>query len=83
MAKRTIRCKPGEQRFTVLRVNGDNYDTHAGRSFEAARRAAQPDRGAKIDVFAVCAMDPGEARMPAVYKNRGQGQLLRTFRVKR
>ena len=81
MAKRSIRCAPGEQRFTVIRVNGDDYDTHAGRSFERARDLALPDRGARLDVFAVCAVDPGAARMPAVYKKRGQ--LLRTMRVKR
>ena len=81
MAKRTIRCAPGEQRFTVIRVNGDPYDTHAGRSFEAARDLALPDPGAKLDVFAVCATDPGAARMPSVYKKRGQ--LLRTMRAKR
>lgn len=81
MAKRTIKCQPGEQRFTVLRVNGDDYDTHAARSFERARDLALPDRGARVDVFAVCATDAGAARMPYVYKKRGQ--LLRTMRAKR
>lgn len=81
MAKRSIRCTVGEQRFTVIRVNGDDYDTHAGRSFEQALRSASPDRGAKLDVFAVCSHDPGAARLPAVYRKRGQ--LLRTVRYKR
>jgi len=81
MAKRSIRCAPGEQRFTVIRVNGDPHDTYAGRSFEEARSNALPDRGAKLDVFAVCAVDPGAARLPSTYRKRGQ--LLRTMRVKR
>lgn len=81
MAKRTIKCTPGEQRFTVIRIDGDPHDTHAGRSYQEALEAAQPDRGAKLDVLAVCAVDPGAARLPAVYKKRGQ--LLRTMRYKR
>lgn len=81
MAKRTIKCRPGEQRITVIRVNGDPYDTHAGRSFEQALRLANPDRGARLDVFAVCGSDVGAARLPSVYAKRGQ--LLRTMRYKR
>lgn len=79
--KRTLRCSPGEQRFTVIRVDGDPHDTYAGRSFEEARSNALPDRGAKLDIFAVCAVDAGAARLPSTYRRRGQ--LLRTMRVKR
>lgn len=81
MAKRSIRCGTGERRFTVIRVNGDPHDTHAGRSFEDALRLATPDRGARLDVLAVCATDAGAARLPSTYKKRGQ--LLRTIRYKR
>lgn len=80
MARRTIRCKAGERRFTVLRVNSDKADTHAARSYEAALRLAQPDRGARLDVFAVCAQDAGAARLKLHY---GYSQLLRTMRYKR
>lgn len=80
MPRRTLRCNLNERRFTVLRVNHDLYDTHAGRSFEAALRLANPDRGATVEVFAVCARDGGEARMPFAYQKRGE--LLRKFRFK-
>jgi hypothetical protein len=82
MARRTrVTCKRGQKRFTVLRVNHDDYDSHAGRSFEQAMRSAQPDRGSRIDVFVVCADDAGEARLPSAYKKRGR--LSRSFRFKR
>lgn len=80
MAKRSIRCSRSEQRYTVVRVNGDPYDTHAGRSFERAMDLALPDRGARVEVFAVCAADGASARQPHTYKKRGQ--LLRSFRYK-
>lgn len=78
---RKVKCLIGEKRFTVLRVNGDPYDTHAGRSFEQALRTASPDRGARIDVFSVCADDSGSARLPSTYKKRGA--LVKSFRFKR
>lgn len=78
--KHPLRCPVGAKRFTVLRVNRDDTDSHAGRSFEAALRSAQPDRGSKVDVFVTCARDAGEARLPAVYK---KGKLIKTFRAKR
>lgn len=81
MPKRTIKCTPGEKRFTVIKVNGDPYDTHAGRSFEQALQSASPDRGAKLDVYAVCSYDPGAARLPSTYLKRGQH--LGTRRAKR
>lgn len=77
MAKRRIKCAIGEKRFTVIRVNGDSSDTHAGRSFESALRLANPDRGNKIEVFATCAGDGGAARLMI-----GRKQLLRSFRYK-
>jgi hypothetical protein len=80
MARRTLRCDVNERRFTVIRIDGDPYDTHAGRSFESAWKLAIPDRGARVDVFAVCASDAGAARLPSAYTKRGQ--LLRTFRFK-
>ena len=80
MARRTIRCGPDERRFTVLRIDNAPYDTHAGRSFERALDLALPNRGSKIDVFAVCASDAGAARLPSVYERRGE--LLRKFRYK-
>jgi hypothetical protein len=81
MAKRSIRCGTGERRFTVIRVDGDPHDTHAARSFQAALAMANPDRGARLDILAVCASDEGAARLPSTYKKRGQ--LLRTIRYKR
>lgn len=77
--RRKGRCTSGDRRFTVVRVNGDPYDTHAGRSFEDAFNLANPDRGSLIEVFSVCAKDGGFARLPAAYE---QGQLLRKFRHK-
>lgn len=81
MAKRRIRCKRGEKRFTVLQLNNDPYDSHAGRSFESALRSAQPDRGDHISVWSVCASDAGAARLPSTYKKRGY--ITRRFRFKR
>lgn len=82
MARRKrMRCNIGEKRFTVLRIDGDPYDTHAARSFEEALKIANPDRGSKIDVFSVCSDDPGAARLPSTYQKRGK--LVRSFRSKR
>ena len=67
-----LACKVGEKRFTVLRIDYDAYDTHAGRSFESALRLANPDRGAHVEVFVTCAPDGGAARLPAWYQARGQ-----------
>jgi hypothetical protein len=78
--KNPLACAIGEKRFTVLRVNGDNYDSHAGRSFEHALDLALPDRGSRVDVFVTCARDSGEARMPYNYLKRGK--LTRSFRAK-
>lgn len=75
--RRSIQCKVNEKRFTVIRVNGDSSDTHAGRSFQSALESAMPDRGSLIEVFATCATDAGAARI-----KRG-GQLLRKFKYKR
>jgi hypothetical protein len=80
VARRNIRCGSNERRFTVLRINHALYDTHAGRSFEAALELALPNRGDHVAVFAVCARDAGAARLPSVYEKRGQ--LLRKFRYK-
>ena len=79
--KHPLRCPINTKRFTVLRVNGDDYDTHAGRGFEQALRAAQPERGSRVDVFVTCARDAGEARMPYNYKKAGK--KVKTFRAKR
>jgi len=80
MARRTIKCLPGERRFTVLRVDRAAYDTHAARSFEQALDLALPNRGSTVEVFAVCASDVATARFPSVYERRGE--LLRKFRFK-
>ena len=83
--KNPLRCTLGSKRFTVIRVNGDTRDTHAGRNFEAALRLAQPDRGAKLEVFVTCAHDPAEARnlgMLAVARGK-QIKLVKTLRYKR
>lgn len=74
-------CHPGERRFTVVRVNGDPYDSHVGRSLEAALDLALPDRGATVEVFRTCAAEAGEARMPYNYEKRGR--LVSRFRYKR
>jgi len=76
--RRMIRCLPAEQRFTVLRIDGDPKDTHAARSFEAALRLAQPDRGSTVEVFRTCARDPGAARLQRLQAN----MLVRQFRKK-
>lgn len=76
--KHPLVCRPGEKRFTVLRVDGDDRDTHAGRNFEKALRLASPDRGSKIDVFVTCAYNAGDARL--MFK---RGKLVKTFRAKR
>lgn len=78
--KRPIACSSSEQRFTVLRINGDPHDTYAARSFEQALSHALPDRGARIEVFRTCAKDAGAARLPAVYKSRGV--LVKIMRYK-
>jgi len=62
-------------------VNGDDYGTHAARSFERAKRLANPDRGSRLDVFVTCARDAGEARLPSNYAKRGR--RVRSSRVKR
>lgn len=76
--RRTLKCDRDTRRFTVVRVNGDPRDTHAGRSFEQALRLAQPDRGSRIDVYAVCSKDAGAARFEPLRR----GEKLRTFRFK-
>lgn len=80
MARR-MRCKRGEKRFTVLVVNNDPYDSHAGRSFESAMDLALPDRGDRVAVWSVCAGDVGAARLPSTYKKRGY--VTRRFTKKR
>lgn len=71
--KRAIKCPVGSKRFIVVKVAGDTY---AGRSFEDAMDAAQPDRGNRVSVFATCADEVGSARMlfPGAPK-----QLIRSF----
>jgi hypothetical protein len=76
--KHPLKCFPGEKRYTVLRVDGDDFDTHAGRNFEKALRLASPDRGSKVDVFVTCARSGAEARLS--FK---RGKLVKTFRAKR
>jgi len=80
MARRSIKCRADERRFTVLRVDRSPHDTHAARSFEQALELALPNRGSTVEVFAVCASDAGVARLPSVYEKRGE--LLRKFRYK-
>lgn len=79
--KKAPSCRSGEKRFTVVQVDGDPYDSHAGRSFESAYALASPDRGSRIKVFRTCAADGGEARLPSNYLKRGV--LVRTQRAKR
>lgn len=78
--RRIVRCRAGEKRFTVVRVNGDPRDTHSGRSFEAAMRLAAPDRGATVEVFGVCGKDPGAVRLMELWPD--SSLLLRKFKVK-
>jgi len=79
--KRAVRCSAPDKRFTVLVVNGDPYDSHAGRSFESALSLANPDRGSRVEVWRTCASDAGAARLPSNYKKKGK--KVRTFRAKR
>jgi hypothetical protein len=76
--KHPLKCLRGEKRFTVLRVDGDDRDTHAGRNFEKALKLASPDRGSKVDVFVTCARNAGEARL--AFK---RGAFVKSFRAKR
>jgi hypothetical protein len=76
--KHPLSCPRGEKRYTVLRVNGDDRDTHAGRNFEKALRLASPDRGSKVDVFVTCARDAGAARLAF-----RRGKFVKSFRAKR
>lgn len=78
---RGLRCGTGDERFTVVTVNGDQSDSHAGRSFQSAMELAMPDRGSRVDVYVTCARDAGEARMPFNYRERGKH--VRSFRTKR
>jgi len=81
MAKRRgTKCRPGQGRFTVVRVNMDPHDSHAARSFEEALLLASPDRGAHVDVFRTCATDSGAARLPSTYLKKGA--LVRSFRYR-
>lgn len=75
-----LKCRTGEKRFTVVRINQDPSDAHSGRSFERAMELALPDRGALVEVFSVCAKDVVSARMGYVYLNHGK--LVRRFRFK-
>ena len=85
--KHALKCSVGSKRFTVIEVFGFNSrgaataDTYAGRSFEAALRAAQPGRGNVLRVSVVCARDPSEARLPAHLKRHGK--LVKSIRYKR
>jgi hypothetical protein len=79
--KHPLKCERGEKRFTVLRVDGDDRDTHAGRNFERALKLASPDRGSKVDVFVTCARDGAEARLASNFKSKGK--LIKSFRAKR
>ena len=82
--KHSLKCAVGSKRFTVLEVfgfssRGATADTYAGRSFEAALRAVQPDRGQVVRVFVACARDAGEARLLP----RSRRTLIKSFRYKR
>ena len=77
--KHPLKCNPGEKRYTVLRVDGDDSDTHAGRNFQKALALAAPDRGSKVDVFVTCAYNGGDARL----NFKRQGVRVKTFRSKR
>lgn len=83
--KHPLKCAVGTKRFTVVQVIGFRHgaaqaDTHAGRSFEAALKLAQPDRGDALRVYVVCARDAGEARLPARLR---AGKLVKSIRYKR
>ena len=77
--KRTMKCSPGQHRFTVVVVNGDPHDSHSGRSFSEAYELAMPDPGSRVEVWQTCAEDGGFARLPASYR---KGELVRSFRAK-
>ena len=52
-----------QTKWTVIRVNRDPSDTHAGRSFEEALRLANPDHGNYLEVYTVRTSDGGMARL--------------------
>lgn len=89
--KHPLKCTVGNKRFTVIEVfgkarpgsgrYGTTSDTYAGRNFEEALRAAQPDRGSVLRVFVACARDVGEARLPN-YAHK-HGKLVKAIRYKR
>jgi len=76
MGKARVRCPAGQQRFTVIVVNDDPKDSHAGRSFAEAMDLALPDPGSRVDVWRTCAPDSGAARL--FYDQHGEH--LRSFR---
>lgn len=49
--------------FYVVRVNGDDLDTHAAKTLEEALERAAPDDDARIDFTTVQATDAGAARL--------------------
>jgi hypothetical protein len=84
--KHPLKCEVGTKRFTVIEVfdirhGAASADTHAGRSFAAALKAAQPDRGSVLRVHVTCARDAGEARLPSNF--RKHGKLIKSIRYKR
>lgn len=76
--KRRIKCGLHEQRYTAVRL-GTTRKTFAARSFEAAMDFARPNRGAQVEVYAVCARDSATAKRKVA---REQSQLLRKFTYK-
>jgi hypothetical protein len=84
--KHSLKCAVGTKRFTVIEIfdirgGAASADTYAGRSFAAALKAAQPDRGSVLRVHVTCAHDAGEARLPSNF--RKNGKLIKSIRYKR
>lgn len=78
--RRARGCPPKTERWTVVVINRDRYDSHAARSFERALEMAAADRGDEVDVFLVCADDSETARLIVA---NGGGDHTRSFKVKR
>lgn len=50
--------------FYVVRVDGDNLDTHAARTLQEALELAAPDTGAVVEYSRRLSVDAGSARLP-------------------
>lgn len=71
---------PGFLQYVVMRVNGDNIDTHAALDARAAYELANPDKGDTVEWTLVESSDAGAARcMPTVRERRGEVTIWQIY----